>query len=331
MPDFPKRYTKSSLGLKLSAKELADRTAGLDAWMTSLIARIDGMSSEAQMSFQAFLGGRLTIAMDPQKVAAAEEEDLHEVNEVISSTPDVVTATTSEMAASEVAEMSVKSISPCRFGIISTASIAAKTLPGMTKVVAVASRDVAKAEEFIAKNAKLTKEGFAGEGMTYDELVSHRDVEAVYCPLPTGLRNEWIRKAVAAGKHVYSEKPMGGTVAELKAIIDECEAKNVQFMDGTMWYHSKRTHEIEKILASGELGPLRTVSAAFTFHFPDQAWLDGGNGRTDKSREPMGCLGDQVRILSVALSGEICAPTPFLHVLAYPLAYLNSTAELLMT
>lgn len=35
------------------------------------------------------------------------------------------------------------------------------------------------------------------------------------------------------------------------------------------------------------------MNAAFTFHFPDQPWLDGGNGRTDKTREPMGCLGDQ--------------------------------------
>ena len=80
MPDFPKRYTKSSLGLKLSSKELADRTAGLDAWMTSLVAVIDTMSSEAQITFQAFLGGRLTIAMDPQRVAAAEEEDSREVD-----------------------------------------------------------------------------------------------------------------------------------------------------------------------------------------------------------------------------------------------------------
>ena len=35
------------------------------------------------------------------------------------------------------------------------------------------------------------------------------------------------------------------------------------------------------------------VSASFTFMAPDEAWLQGGNGRTDKSREPMGCLGDQ--------------------------------------
>jgi xylose dehydrogenase (NAD/NADP) len=180
-----------------------------------------------------------------------------------------------------------------KFGVMSTAAITAKTLPGMTTVVAVGSRDAAKATKFIADNAAKTKGGFVGEGMTYDELVVHPDVEAIYCPLPTGLRNDWIRKAVAAGKHIYSEKPMGGTVAELKALLDACAAKGLQFMDGTMWYHSKRTRAIEALLASGELGPLKSANASFTFHFPDQEWLDGGNGRTDKSREPMGCLGDQ--------------------------------------
>lgn len=123
---------------------------------------------------------------------------------------------------------------PVAFGIMSTAEITGKTMPGMATVVAVASRDVAKAQAFIEKNAKLTKSGDKGKAVTYDDIVAHPDVEAIYCPLPTGLRNQWISKAIAAGKHIYSEKPMGGTVSELKALLDECAAKGVQWMDGTM-------------------------------------------------------------------------------------------------
>ena len=76
---------------------------------------------------------------------------------------------------------------------------------------------MSKAQKFIDENAKKTKGRFVGEAVTYDDIVKHPAVDAIYCPLPTGLRNDWIRKAVAAGKHIYSEKPMGGTVAELKA------------------------------------------------------------------------------------------------------------------
>lgn len=163
----------------------------------------------------------------------------------------------------------------------------------MQKVAAVASRDVAKAAAFVEANAALPKAGGLGEATTYEGLVAHAAVDAIYCPLPTGLRNDWIGKAIAAGKHIYSEKPLGGTVAELKALLDQCAAAGLQFMDGTHWYHSSRTRHIEALLHSGELGAVRSVHAAFTFHFPDEAWLHGGNGRTDKSREPMGCLGDQ--------------------------------------
>jgi len=59
-----------------------------------------------------------------------------------------------------------------------------------------------------------------------------------------------------------------------------------------MWLHSIRTKHMESY-AIPKIGDIRRVTSAFTFLAPDEAWLQGGNGRTDKSREPMGCLGDQ--------------------------------------
>ena len=55
-------------------------------------------------------------------------------------------------------------------------------------------------------------------------------------------------------------------------------------MDGTMWTHSIRTKDIKSKLK--DLGNIKRVNAAFSFPAPNQEWLDGGNGRTDKSREP---------------------------------------------
>lgn len=159
------------------------------------------------------------------------------------------------------------------------------------KIVAIANDDLGIAEKFIENSPVFAQGGPLCKAMTNDALISHEEVEAIYFHQPLNFRNEWIRKAITAGKHIYSEKPMGGTVAEFKALLDECEAKGVQFMDDTMWYHSTRTLHIEKLLGSGELGSIRTMNAAFTFRFPDQAWLEGGNRITDKGREPMGCLG----------------------------------------
>lgn len=174
-------------------------------------------------------------------------------------------------------------------GILSTSAIVDKVLPGLKRnfvVVGVASRDKARAQAFCDERG-------CGEGMLHDEMLQRADIDSVYVPLPSGVRNELIEKAIAAGKHVYTEKPMGGSVPDIARLTTACEAKGVQWMDGTMWYHSTRTKAIEATLRGGELGAVRRVIAAFTFKAPDEAWLNGGNGRTDKSREPMGCLGDQ--------------------------------------
>ena len=124
-----------------------------------------------------------------------------------------------------------------RVGILSTAAIVGKVLPGLKHgmtVVGVASRDRKRAEDFCRQND-------CGEGMLYDEMLERSDVDVLYIPLPTGLRNEMILKAIEKGKHIYSEKPMGGTVQELSGLIKACKSKGLQWMDGTMWYHSLRT------------------------------------------------------------------------------------------
>lgn len=178
-----------------------------------------------------------------------------------------------------------------RVGFVSTATICDKVLPAIqeskkTECVAVGSRSEEKAKTWAEKRGVPT-------GTTYDELIKDKSIDALYIPLPSGLRNDWIRKAAMAGKHVYAEKPFAGTAKEIQDLITLCEEKKVQFMDGTMWLHSNRTKEITRRIEGREIGEVRRVTASFTFKAPDDEWLNGGNGRTDKSREPMGCFGDQ--------------------------------------
>ena len=104
----------------------------------------------------------------------------------------------------------------CRWGILGSAGIAQKNWQAMAhaenaELVAVASRDQAKAREFIercAAQVPLAHEPDAVSG--YDELLARcRSVDAIYLPLPTGLRTEWALKVAQAGSTCCAKNPAG--------------------------------------------------------------------------------------------------------------------------
>ena len=68
-----------------------------------------------------------------------------------------------------------------------------------SEVVLIASRSKERAVEWASSHG-------VGKGVDYDGL-DLSEVDAVYVPLPSGVRNEWLLKLANAGKHIYSEKP----------------------------------------------------------------------------------------------------------------------------
>ncbi len=186
---------------------------------------------------------------------------------------------------------------PIRWGILSTAQIARKNwraiqLSGNGIVAAVASRTLASAERFIAENQAIAPFASAPRALgSYEELLAVPNIDAVYIPLPTGLRKEWVLRAAAAGKHIVSEKPCATNVADLREMIEACRRQGVQFMDGVMFMHSARLPRIRAALDdSTSVGPLRRITSAFSFLAP--AGFFTANIRAHSALEPLGCLGD---------------------------------------
>jgi predicted dehydrogenase len=184
-----------------------------------------------------------------------------------------------------------------RFGILSTAGIGKKNWQAILNsgngvVSAVASRDAQKSREYIrqcqAENPFVIQPDALG---SYEELIASPKVDAVYIPLPTGLRKEWVLRAAAAGKHVVCEKPCGTNAAELAEMISGCAKNRVQFMDGVMFMHSPRLEKIREILDDGKsIGQIRHIASAFSFYSGEEFFHD--NIRVDDALEPAGCLGD---------------------------------------
>lgn len=186
---------------------------------------------------------------------------------------------------------------PLQWGILSTAQIVRKNWKairnsGNATIVAVASRDEARARRFIEEcqfEAPLRPAPLALG--SYEALLASPEVEAVYIPLPTGLRKEWVLRAAAAGKHVLCEKPCAVSVADLEEMIAACRRHRVQFMDGVMFMHSRRLGLIRQVLEDpANVGEIRRISSAFSF-CADPGFF-GSNIRSMSTLEPHGCLGD---------------------------------------
>jgi predicted dehydrogenase len=184
-----------------------------------------------------------------------------------------------------------------RWGTLGTANIARKNwqairLSGNSTVTGVASRDFERSRKFIAEcQSHVPMESEPNAFGSYEELLASDEIDAVYIPLPTGLRKEWVLRAAAAGKHVLSEKPCAVSVADLREMIEACRKHRVQFMDGVMFMHSQRLLRLREILEDGQsVGGVKRITSAFSFLGAGDFFMS--NIRGNARLEPNGCLGD---------------------------------------
>jgi predicted dehydrogenase len=186
---------------------------------------------------------------------------------------------------------------PVRWGILGTAQIARKNWKailntGNAVVIAVASRDADRARRFISECQAKAEFGAEPVALgSYQELLASPEIDAVYIPLPTGLRKEWVLRAAQAGKHVLCEKPCGCSANDVSEMIAMCRCNRVQFMDGVMFMHSRRLQRMRAVLDDGaSIGGVKRVTSSFGAYVPEESLR--ANIRGQGALEPFGCLGD---------------------------------------
>jgi predicted dehydrogenase len=172
-------------------------------------------------------------------------------------------------------------VEPLRLGVLGAARISENAIvtPARltgARLVAVAARDRRRAEAF------ATAHGVERVLDSYAEVIADPEVEAVYNPLANGLHAPWNLAAIAAGKHVLSEKPFASNAAEAVEVRDAGKLAQVAVVDGFHYLYHPVTKRLHALLASGELGDLRRVEATMTIPAPapeDPRWsfeLAGG-------------------------------------------------------
>jgi xylose dehydrogenase (NAD/NADP) len=168
-----------------------------------------------------------------------------------------------------------------KWGLVSTAKINEKLLAGAAEadgleVVAVASRDAARAEAYARARGIERAHG------SYEALLGDPEVDAVYISLPNSLHVEWSIRALEAGKHVLCEKPLSRRPDDVERAFDAAERAERVLMEAFMYRHNPQTARLKELVDGGAIGRLRLVRCAFSFPLADAAnvrldpSLDGG-------------------------------------------------------
>ncbi|WP_328773457.1 Gfo/Idh/MocA family protein [Streptomyces sp. NBC_00286] len=157
---------------------------------------------------------------------------------------------------------------PLRIGVLGAARITERALveparAGGHRLVAVAARDRGRAEGFAARH------GVERVHDSYGDLLADPEVEVVYNPLANGLHGPWNRAALAAGKHVLTEKPSASNAEEAAEVREAVAKAGTVFMEGFHYLFHPVTRRLHELLGSGELGELRRVETLVAIPAPD--------------------------------------------------------------
>jgi predicted dehydrogenase len=156
-----------------------------------------------------------------------------------------------------------------RWGILSTAKIGIEqVIPAHMEadngvVIAIASRSKSKAAE-LAKRFGIPK-----AYSSYEDLLSDKNVDAIYIPLPTSQHIEWSLKAAKAGKHVLCEKPISLHAKEIKALQKAAAKNKVIISEAFMVTYHPQWEKVRDLIKDGAIGKLRQVQGAFSYFNKD--------------------------------------------------------------
>lgn len=152
-----------------------------------------------------------------------------------------------------------------KWGIVGLGNIAAQFAADLLLVenavlMAVASRDISKAEHFAEKFGALRMYN------SYDLIFQDKEVDIIYIATPHNSHAALSIKALENGKHVLCEKPMSLSYNDAERMIEASKKNNRFFMEAFWTRFIPSIQDIVQKVNSGILGEVNYIKADFAFH-----------------------------------------------------------------
>jgi predicted dehydrogenase len=118
------------------------------------------------------------------------------------------------------------------------------------------------------KKAKEAKERFGAKLSTprHEDVLGHKEVEAVIVSLPNHLHHPVVLQAARAKKHILVEKPIALNTTQAREMVEEARRNNITLMVGQSRRFSEAVFELQKNLPG--IGRLFRVQISFLVNFP---------------------------------------------------------------
>jgi predicted dehydrogenase len=190
---------------------------------------------------------------------------------------------------------------PARVGIVGCGVISdhyaenAKAF-GTFRVVACADRDAARADALAAKH------GFAS--VAVEELLADPEIDVVLNLTPPGAHVAVLRAALAAGKHVYTEKPLATTVADGAEALAESERLGLRVGCAPDIFLGGAYQAARKLIDEGAIGEPLSASGAMLVGGPE-SWHPDPDSFYGNGAGPMLDMGPYYLTAIAALLGPL--------------------------
>ena len=145
-----------------------------------------------------------------------------------------------------------------------------------------------------------------------ERVLQDRTIEAAVILTPPNTHLELVERCAAAGKHVLLEKPIDGTVARARRVVEAMERAGRKLAIVLQHRFRGVSRRLAELVQSGELGRLVSGSASIRWWRPPEYFAQAGRGM--KARDGGGVLLTQaIHTLDLfqSLAGEIAEVAAF--------------------
>jgi predicted dehydrogenase len=94
-------------------------------------------------------------------------------------------------------------------------------------------------------------------------MLRDSNVDIVYVATPIALHAEHGKLVLAAGKHLWCEKPLTSSLAQTLALVEASRSQRLSLCEGHMYLHHPQFRQLSAYLSEGRLGAVKSVECRF--------------------------------------------------------------------